>query len=305
MKAKMVFQQIIDFYRILKKTVMHFGSNRPISLAGTTAFFAIFSIVPILIIIISVFGYFAGSETISDKLFNELNVLIGTDSTNLLKSAMENYKISQKSGIGTIMGLVFFLISATTLFGVLQKSINYIWRVKAKSNLKNSILKMLKDRLLSFGVILSLGFILLASLFIDALIAFFNDLLTSHFGAEMVVLVKVTNIVVSLVIISIVFLLIYRFLPDVFVEWKAAWFGAIFAAFMFTAGKTLIGIIIGNSKLGVVYGAASSFVVILIWIYYVSLLFYFGVELTRQYSLFYNHKNTPLNYATPFEITTG
>ncbi len=305
MKPKILLKQVINTYRILKRSVLHFGSNRPIGLSGTTAFFAIFSIVPILIIIISVFGYFTGSEIISQKLFNELNVLIGQESTELLKSAITNYKIAEKSGIGTFIGVIFFLISATTLFGVLQDSINYIWRVKPKSNLKNNILKMLKDRLLSFGVILTLGFILLVSLFIDASIAFFKDFLILNFGPRLVIFAQIVNVVFALAIITIVFLLIYRFLPDVNVEWDAALFGASFSALMFTAGKVLIGIVIGNSKLGVVYGAASSFVVILIWIYYVSILFYFGVELTRQYSIFYNHKNTPQNYAVPFEITTG
>ncbi len=305
MKPKTLFKHIVDIYNIFKKSVLHFGSNRPIGLAGTTAFFAIFSIVPILIIIISVFGYFTGSEIISKKLFNELNILIGSDSTELLKSAIDNYQIAEKSGIGTLLGVVFFLISATTLFGVLQNSINYIWRVKPESNLKTSIIKMLKDRLLSFGVILSLGFVLLISLLVDASIAFFKDFLTSHFGPEFVILTQISNYVVALAIITFIFLLIYRFLPDVYVEWKAALFGAVFSAFMFTLGKVIIGSVIGNSKLGVVYGAASSFVVILIWIFYVSVLFYYGVELTRQYSIYYHHNNTPQNFATSFKITTA
>jgi membrane protein len=305
MELNILLKRIVNTYRILKKSVLHFGSNRPIGLAGTTAFFAIFSVVPILIIIISVFGYFTGSEVISQKLFNELNVLIGSESTDLLKSAITNYNFAEKSRIGTFIGVIFFLISATTLFGVLQDSINYIWRVKPKSNLKNNVLKMLKDRVLSFGVILCLGFILLVSLLVDASIAFFKDFLKSHFGPSLVILVQIINIIFAMAIITVIFLLIYRFLPDVFVEWDAALFGAIFSAIMFTVGKVLIGIIVGNSKLGVVYGAASSFVVLLIWIYYVSILFYFGVELTRQYSIFYQHKNTPLNFAKPFEITTS
>lgn len=304
MQFKTLFKRIVDFLKIVKNSAVHFGSNRPIGLSGTTAFFAIFSIVPILIIIISVFGYITGSEIISEKLFHELDTLIGSGSSELLKSAIDNYDIADKSGIGTVLGVIFFLISATTLFGVLQNSINYIWRVQSKSSLKKSILKLLKDRLLSFGVILSLGFILLVSLVIDASIAIFKDFLTTHFGAEMVTFTQIINYIISLAIITGIFSLIYRFLPDVYVEWNAAFFGAVLSAILFTIGKAIIGNVIGNSKLGVVYGAASSLVVILIWIYYVFILFYFGVELTRQYSIYYKHENTPQNFATSFEITT-
>ncbi len=158
---------------ILRKSFSHFGANNPVNLAGTTAYFAIFSIAPILVIIVSVFGFFAGDLAMRTKLFAELEVLIGNESTRLLQNAIDNYQITEHSGLGAIIGVVFFLVSATTLFTMLQNSINYIWRIRVKSNLKLSILKLIKDRLLSFGVILSLGFVLLISLIVDASIAFF------------------------------------------------------------------------------------------------------------------------------------
>lgn len=304
MEKTEIVKSLTNSFKILRKTVAHFGENRPVDLAATTAYFAIFSIAPIIIIIIAVFGYFAGDQLISDKLFNELDVLMGQESSRLLKEAIENYNISEKSGIATVVGIGIFLFSATTLFSILQKSINYIWRVDVKSNIKMNLLNLLKTRVFSFGVILSLGFVLLVSLLLDAGIAFLKDFLASQISSQFVVLAQVANFVLSFGIIAVVFAIIFKFLPDVDVKWSASWFASIFTSLLFTLGKFLIGIIIGNSKLGAVYGAASSFVVILLWIFYVSMIFYFGVEITHQFSKFHNHINKPKKYAVPFEIHT-
>jgi membrane protein len=295
---------IKEQWKILVQTGKSFIADSPFGLASTTAYFAIFSIAPILIIIISVFGYFAGDTTIRYKLFEELNSLIGQESTEVLKNAIENYQITEKSHIGTIIGIAFFVFSATTLFSTMQGSINYMWRVKVKSNLKMNIFKLIRDRVLSFGVILTLGFILLVSLVVDAVIAYLKDFLTTYFSEDLLFLAQILNIFVSLAIISTVFAVIYHFLPDVKVRWNASWYGAVFTAVLFTAGKFIIGYVVGSNELGAVYGAASSFIGILLWVYYTSLIFYFGVELTRQFSIFYKHDNKLLNYAVPFRITT-
>ncbi len=302
MKAYKILKSLHDGYSIFKKALVHFSGNRPIEHAGTTAYFAIFSMAPVLIIIISVFGFFAGDEAIREKLFQELNVLLGHESARVLKNAIGNYNLAEKSTLGTIIGGTFFLVSATALFSAMQKSINYIWRIRVKSNLKMGALNLLKTRALSFGVILCLGFVLLISLLVDATIAFLRDFLAKQFDADFVVVAQGFNIIVSLAIVAGVFALIYRFLPDLRVKWSASWFGAIFTAVLFAIGKFLIGLFIGNSNLDVLYGAASSFVVILVWIFFVSLIFYFGVELTFQYSKYHNHDNSPAVYAVPFEI---
>lgn len=305
MEKKISLKFFKDHFRILVNSVKAFIADKPVELASTTAYFAIFSIAPILIIIISIFGYFAGNSTVRVKLFDELNVLIGHESSEMLQSAIDNYQIAENSTLGTIIGISVFLISATTLFGIMQGSINYIWRVKVKSGLKLSIFKLLRDRLLSFGVILTLGFILLISLVVDAGIGYLKDFLTTYFGENFLFVAQLTNLVLSLTIISAVFSVIYHFLPDVKVRWNASWFGGVFTAVLFVLGKIIIGIVVGSSNLGAVYGAASSFIGILLWIYYASMIFYFGIELTRQFSLYFKHENTPLNYAMPFRIITS
>lgn len=296
------FRRFAEGYKITRRSLKHFGSNRPMELAGTTAYFAIFSMVPVIIIIIAVFGYFAGDETIRQKLFEELNVLLGQENTRILSNAINNYQISEKSGIGNVLGILFFLFSATTLFSILQRSLNFIWRVKSKANLKISLLNLLKTRVLSFGVILGLGFVLLVSLIVDAIIALFQDFLTSQFSPDFVWVTQAVNFVFSLTVVSTVIAIIYKFLPDVKVKWSASWFGAIYTAFLFAFGRILIGLVIGSTNLGEVYGAASSLVIILLWVYFASLFFYFGVELTHQFSRLYNHDNKPANYAVFFEI---
>jgi membrane protein len=174
--------------------------------------------------------------------------------------------------------------------------------VKVKSKLKLGVLKVLKDRLFSFGIILSLGFVLLISLIVDVLITTLKEFMASHFSPDFALLAQMSNTIVSFVVITGIFVLIYRFLPDVNVRWSASFFGAIITSVLFSGGKFLIGFILGRSNLGMVYGAASSFIGILVWIYYASLIFYFGVELCRQFSIYYNHENKPVNFAIPFEI---
>lgn len=303
MVYKKIKHRLIDYFKIFKKSISHFGENRPVEHAGTTAYFAIFSMAPILIIIVSVFGFITGDEVIRQKLFEEINQLLGDESTRVLKNAIENYEISENSTLGSIFGGVFFLVSATTLFSAMQNSINYIWRIKVKSKLKWGVINLLKTRFLSFGVILCLGFVIIVSLIADTTIAFLKDFLAEQFTPDFIILTEALNIVLSLAIITAVFALIYRFLPDLEVRWSASWFGAIFTSVLFALGKIGIGAFIGNSNLGVVYGAASSFVIILVWIFFVSIIFYFGVELTYQFSKYFNHNNKPVKFAVPFIIT--
>lgn len=302
MNRERVKTKLKHVWEIIRNAAVNFWDNRPFELAGTTAYFAIFSSVPILIIIISVFGSLAGKETVRDKLFDEVNILVGSDSATLLQNAIDNYQIAEKSGIGSIIGIVLFLVFATSLFSVMQDSIDFIWRVRVRTNLKMNLMKLLVDRLLSFGVILSIGFVLLVSLVVDAGITVLRDFLSTYFSPHFVVLARLINHSVTLGIIMAAFALIFRFLPDVKVQWSAAWFGAFFTAILFIIGKIGIGMMVGTSNLGAVYGAASSIVALLMWIYYSSLIFYFGVQLSREYSRFHKHTNQPKNYAMPFRI---
>lgn len=302
MKKNRIKSIFINLFNIFKYAIKNFGSNRPVQMAGTTAYFAIFSLAPIIIIIISVFGYITGISTIREKLFEEIELMIGSESSKLLQDAIKNYNVVENSTIGTIIGIIIFLVSATALFSELQNSINFIWRVKVKSTLKVSLLNVLKTRLFSFAVILGLGFLLLVSMLVDTSINILKDFLVDQFNPDFIIFTQTANLLFSIGLVIIVTAFIYRYLPDLHVEWSAAWFGAIVTSLIFAGSRLAIGAFLSSSNLGVVYGAAGSIVVILVWVYIISFIFYFGVELTHQYSLFYGHNNIPRNYAGTFEI---
>ena len=302
MKKNKIKTTLFDVLKIFRNSFSNFGSNRPVQLAGTTAYFAIFSTVPIIIIIISVFGYVIGNSAIREKLFEELEMMMGGDSAELLRNAMDNYRIVENSTLGTITGAVIFLISATALFSELQNSINFIWRVKVKSSLKVSLVNLLRTRAFSFIVILGLGLLLLVSIIVDASIGVLKEILITRFSPDLVILAQTINMIFSLGLITIVTAFVYRFLPDLHVNWSAAWFGAGVTSVFFAVGRLAIGMVLANSHMGAVYGTAGSIVVLLVYVYLVALIFYFGVELTHQFSLYYGHDNLPRNYANSFEI---
>ena len=164
-------------------------------------------------------------------------------------------------------------------------------------------MKALKDRILSFGLILSIGFILLISLVVDAALGIFGDFLQEYIEGFAYVLIRVVNYVVSFVILILIFALIYKYLPDTHIRWKVTWVGSFVTAFLFTVGKSLIGLGLEFSNIGVVYGAAGSAVIFLLWVFYSSIILFFGAEITRQYAIYHNYTIKPKDYAYEFEIS--
>jgi membrane protein len=286
---------------ILKKSIKEYKKDDPVKLAGSTAYFTIFAIAPIFIIITAILGFFVKEEVITEKIYEELNQLIGTQGTEFVKPVVENFQDTERNIVGTIIGILVFLFASTTFFIILQNSLNYIWRIKAKP--KNNLLKALKNRLLSFGLILSIGFILLVLLIIDAGLAFFSDFLTNYIDEYALYFLKPLNYVVSFGVLVLIFALIYRFLPDAYIRWRVTWVGAIITAVLFSAGKYLIGIVLGASDVGLLFGAAGSAVIFILWVFYSSLILYFGAEVTKQYATHYNYHIRPKDYAVKFEIS--
>jgi membrane protein len=286
---------------ILINSVKGYKKDDPLKLAGTTAYFTIFAIAPIFIIITAILGFFVNKDIIIDKIYEELNQLIGSQGTEFVQPVVENFQDTERNIIGTIIGVLVFLFASTTLFIILQNSLNYIWRIKSKP--KNNLLKALKNRLLSFGLILSIGFILLVLLIIDAGLAFFSDFLTNYIDEYALYFLKPLNYVVSFAVLVLIFALIYRFLPDANIRWRVTWVGSIITAVLFSAGKYLIGIGLGATDVGLLFGAAGSAVIFILWVFYSSLILYFGAEVTKQYASYYNYDIRPKDYAVKFEIS--
>lgn len=285
---------------LLKKSIQKYRKDDPVRLAGTMAYFTIFAIAPTIIIVVSATGILMGQEKIQDKVFVELNQLIGEQGTQYIRNLVDYYHGTQKSIIGTIVGFIIFIITSTTFFKVMQNSLNFIWRIRVKSS-KNFV-KSMKDRILSFGLILSLGFILLVSLLVDAAFSLLGDFMEKLLPDLTVFLLEIGNFIISFGIVVVIFAVIYKFLPDARIKWKVTWTGALITALLFTIGKIIIGLALGNSNIGIMYGAAGSLVVILLWVFYSSIIFFFGAEITQQYAEMYAHRITPKNYAVEIEI---
>lgn len=292
--------RIRNISNLIKRSAIRYKTDNPIQLSGTTAFFAIFAIAPLIIIIVSVAGILLGQEQIQTKLFEEINQFLGEQGTQYIRGIVENFQDTRKSITGTIVGFVVFIFISTTFFSVLQTSLNHIWRVRAKP--KNNFLKTLYDRLISFGMILILGFIMLLSFLVDAALSVFRGFLHDSFPDLTILIIQAGNFIVSFAIAMIIFAMIYRFLPDAHIKWRVTWVGAFITALLFVFGKELISFGLGRADIGAMYGAAGSLVVILLWVFYSSLIFYFGAEITQQYAEIYSHDIKPKDYAVRIEI---
>lgn len=286
---------------LITRSARKYKKDDPVRLAGTTAYFTVFALAPIIIIIVSVTGFLIGEEKIQEKVFTELNRLLGDQGTQYIRNLVVNYHTTEKSITGTIVGFVVFIFTSTTFFKVMQNSLNYIWRIRVKPS--SGFLKSLRDRALSFGLILSLGFILLVSLFIDAAISFFRDYMEKILPDLTVILIEIGHYIVSVGITMVIFAVIYKFLPDARIRWEITWAGALMTALLFSVGKLIIGLAIGNSNIGIMYGAAGSLVLILIWVFYSAIIFYFGAEMTQQYAEMHGHRILPKDYAVEIEIS--
>ena len=273
------------FFNILKGTASAFNQDNCIKLSASLSYYTIFSIGPLLIIIISLSAMFYGREAVQGRLYGQISGLIGSDAALQIQEIIKKSQHANKSFIGTVVGTVVLVIGATGIFTEIQDSINYIWSLRAKP--KRGIIKFFINRLLSFSLIVSLGFLLLVSLVFSALLDLLSDRLTHYFPDTTVYIFYVLNLVIILVIISLLFAIIFKVLPDGKIKWKDAFIGAGFTAILFMIGKAGIGYYLGKSNLGATYGTAASVIIILTWVYYTSIILYFGAEFTKVHALEY------------------
>lgn len=273
------------FFNILKGTASAFNEDNCIKLSASLSYYTIFSIGPLLIIIISLSAMFYGREAVQGRLYGQISGLIGSDAALQIQEIIKKSQHANKSFIGTVIGTVVLVIGATGIFTEIQDSINYIWSLRAKP--KRGIIKFFINRLLSFSLIVSLGFLLLVSLVVSALLGLLSDRLTQYFPDTTVYIFYVLNLVIIFVIISVLFAIIFKVLPDGKIKWKDAFIGAGFTAILFMIGKAGIGYYLGKSNLGATYGTAASVIIILTWVYYTSIILYFGAEFTKVHALEY------------------
>jgi membrane protein len=299
-------------FPLTKSTFNGFLESGALLLAAALAFNAIFSIPPLLVIIIRAAGAFLGEKAVSGELSTQISEAIGPNAAKEIETIIQNAHVSEGGGIAFWIGIGTLIFASTTFFATLQESLNRVWNVKPKPT--NGIIKMLKVRMFSFGIVLSIALLMLVSLLLSAMITILSDYLRTIFDQYLqfispdvlYYLIKALDFILSVGIITALFALIFKSLPDAYIKWKDVWVGALITALLFTIGKFLISWFISTSDPGSAYGAAGSIIVIIVWIYYSSLIVLFGAEFTQQYACEFGEEIRPKEHAVLFreqEIT--
>lgn len=295
-KIKKTFK---DSWCIIKDTFTGFMADKGLKLSASLSYYTMFSLAPLLLLIISLASTFFGRDAIEGRVFYQIRDLIGPQAAVQIQQVIKNLELSGKTNLSLVIGVFTLILGATTVFGEIQDSINMIWKVKAKP--KKGWLKLVKDRLRSGSIIIGLGFLLIVSLIVNGAIVALNDILEGYFPWFTVILFNVANIAVSFLVITILFGVIFKVLPDAKIRWRDVRAGAFFTACLFLLGRYLIGLYITTTGAGSPYGAAGSIIVILLWVYYTAAILYFGAEFTRAYALFKGRNIQPADYAVYVE----
>ena len=271
-----------DLPSLLKETFKAWSDDDPFRLSAVVAYYAILSLPALLIIIINTVGAVWGQDIVQGKLTAEISSALGQDAAESIKSIIANTQGGNKSTISTIIGIGTLIFGATGIFYQLQISLNQIWNIKVKP--KSNILKLIIDRARSFGFVLVIGFLLLVSFVLTTAISVLNEYLSRLWADGIVYLAYVVDILLSVGIISVLFALMFKYLPDAKIRWKTVWIGAIITSALFVLGKFLLSLYFGESDPGSTYGAAGSIVLILLWVSYSCLILFFGAEFTFVYA---------------------
>ncbi len=292
-------QTLKDTFKILKATVTGFSEDRAMKLSASLSYYTIFSMAPLLLLLISLTGVFFGREAIQGEIFGQINGLLGNEAAAQIQEIIKNMELSGKTTTAAIIGAITLLIGATTVFAEIQDSINIIWKLKAKP--KRGWLKLIKDRLLSSSLIVGLGFLLIVSLIVNGMLLALNQMLHSYFPDATVILLQIVNVIISFAVITTLFAVIFKVLPDAKISWKDVRMGAFFTACLFMLGRYVIGLYIEKTSTGSAYGAAGSLIIILVWVYYTAAILYLGAEFTRAYAEHIGARIEPAEYAVYVE----
>jgi membrane protein len=280
---------------LLKDTFNEFVTDDGMKLSAALSYYTIFALPPLLIIIINLSGFFFGAEAVKGELFGQINGLVGNSAAMQIQEIIKNVKLSHTSVFATTFSLIILLIGASGVFVEIQDSINFIWGLKAKP--KRGLIKFIKNRLMSFSMIGSVGFLMLVGLIINSVMDVFYNRLDEFFPKDSVYLVYVINLLVVFGIITLLFTMIFKTLPDGKVALKDCLIGAAFTALLFMIGKFAIGAYLGKSAIASWYGAAGSVILILVWVYYSAIILYFGAEFTKMYATTHGQKIIPNEYS--------
>jgi membrane protein len=280
---------------LFSETFREFIDDNGLKLSAALSYYTIFSLPPLLIIIISLSGIFFGADAVRGEIFGQINGLVGNNAAIQIQETIKNVKLSNNNTFATIISIIILFIGASGVFAEIQDSINYIWGFRAKP--KRGLIKFLYNRLMSFSMIGSVGFLLLVGLIINSLMDVLSDRLAVYFPQDTLYLFYGINLLIVFIIISLLFAIIFKTLPDGKVALRDCLIGASFTAFLFMIGKFVIGFYLGRYNIASIYGAAGSIILILAWVYYSAIILYFGAEFTKVFAHIHGQKIIPNAYS--------
>ncbi len=275
--------KVKTYFELLKSAGSEFAADNATKLAASLAYYTVFSIGPLLLVIISLTGMFVDPARITVEITGQLEEFLGKEGTSFILTVIQNMQHQGNATVFSIVGFVVLLFGASGIFIEIQSSINYIWSIRAKP--KKGWLKFITNRLLSFSLVVGLGFLLMVTLFINTIVDMLTTKLLGFLGGNNVFLLKAVNLTFLFLVISFLFAVVYKVLPDAYISWRDAMVGSLFTGFLFLAGKFVIGLYLSYSNVGSAYGAAASVIVLLTWIYYSSMILYYGAEFTKVYTI--------------------
>jgi membrane protein len=268
-------------FATLKMTYHRWSDHRPFMLSSALSYYTIFSLPALLVIIVTLAGYFFGEEAVRGEIFNQVKTVVGSESALQIQSILKAVRIQGNNLFVTVAAIVTIFLSATAVFIQVKDSLNQIWEVEPRKQKGfKAIVYLLLTRLITFGMVASLGFLLLVSLIITSIITALNDWLVNYLSWASSFILKGLNLAVDISISVLLFAFIFKLLPDTKVKWRSVWRGGFVTAVLFVVGKFLIGIYLGKTNPASPYGAAGSIIIILSWVYYSSLILFFGAAFT-------------------------
>lgn len=284
-----------NIWAMLKQGFSEFGDINVMKMAAALAYYTVFALAPMLIIIITIIQFFKGDEAIQGDLYPQIAGFVGPEAGAQIQEMIKNAAISPSGTISTIISVVVLLLTATGVFAEIQDSINTIWHLKAKP--KGGMIKLLISRLISFSMVVSLGFIMLVALVVNSVVESLMDRLERLFSDAMVYVAYGVNLLLTFIVTTGLFCIIFKVLPDAVIKIKQVLPGAVATAVLFMIGKFGITLYVTKSNIGSTYGAAGSIIIILVWVYYSAIILYFGALLTRIYLQCSGYTIHPNKYA--------
>lgn len=280
-------------WQVLKMTFQDFSRNNITKLSASLAYYTIFSLPGMMIVIITILDAIYGTEAIEGTIRENISSLVGTQAAQYIQEIIRNATVSGQTSWAAVIGTATLLFGATKMFGEIQDSINLIWNLRAKP--KRGWLRLILNRLISFSMVITLSFLLLVSFMVSGAILVLSQRLAAHFPQATVLLLSVFNQLLSFVITGMLFAILFKVLPDAFIRWKDVAVGAIVTTILFMAGKFAIGLYLEKSDIKSTYGAAGSIVVLLLWIYYSAVILYFGAAFTKEFAQHFGARIYPSN----------